>query len=150
MLSGDQISRIRIALGLSQREAASLFGGGYNAFNKYESGEVLQSFAMDRLLRLASVIGPEVISLLSSALPTPANSNHGSKATISRDLYFYIANFDQSASTNETAPASSGYSEPTAVQNGISPMFYNTYLANPIVQQQSLVDEIYRDQEHLH
>ena len=64
LLSGTEIVRIREQLGLNQREAASLFGGGYNAFNKYESGEVLQSLAMDKLLRLANVIGSPILEFL--------------------------------------------------------------------------------------
>jgi HTH-type transcriptional regulator/antitoxin MqsA len=52
-LSGDEIRRVRERLGLSQSAAANVFGGGENAFSKYERGEVLQSFAMDRLLRVA-------------------------------------------------------------------------------------------------
>ena len=64
LLSGFEISKIRDSLGLNQREAAVLFGGGYNAFNKYESGEVLQSFAMDRLLRLTKVIGKPAVRFL--------------------------------------------------------------------------------------
>ncbi len=64
LLSGFEISKIRDSLGLNQREAAALFGGGYNAFNKYESGEVLQSFAMDRLLRLTTAIGKPAVRFL--------------------------------------------------------------------------------------
>jgi HTH-type transcriptional regulator/antitoxin MqsA len=40
-------------LGLTQETASKIFGGGENAFSKYESGKVAQSAAMDRLLRLA-------------------------------------------------------------------------------------------------
>lgn len=64
LLSGTEIAEVRTELGLNQREAASLFGGGVNAFNKYESGEVLQSLAMDRLLRLAKQIGKPVLKFL--------------------------------------------------------------------------------------
>lgn len=48
------IRAIREACGLSQKEAARVFGGGPNAFEKYESGEVGPSFAMTRLLLLAA------------------------------------------------------------------------------------------------
>lgn len=57
LLGSAEIAKAREALGLNQREAAQLFGGGFNAFNKYESGEVLQSQAMDRLLRLVVALG---------------------------------------------------------------------------------------------
>lgn len=52
LLTGDAIIRLRKRLGLTQQEAAELFGGGPNAFSKYERGDVVQSIAMDRLLRL--------------------------------------------------------------------------------------------------
>lgn len=52
LLSGNQIRQARELLGLSQQEAAAIFGGGTNGFSKYERGETAQSVAMDRLLRL--------------------------------------------------------------------------------------------------
>ncbi|HAI58915.1 MAG TPA: type II toxin-antitoxin system MqsA family antitoxin [Xanthomonadaceae bacterium] len=52
LLTGDAIVNLRKRLGLTQQEAAELFGGGPNAFSKYERGDVVQSVAMDRLLRL--------------------------------------------------------------------------------------------------
>jgi len=48
------IRAIRERCGLSQREAARLFGGGPKAFEKYESGEVGPSSSMTRLLLLAA------------------------------------------------------------------------------------------------
>nr|WP_298717040.1 type II toxin-antitoxin system MqsA family antitoxin [uncultured Steroidobacter sp.] len=63
LLSGAEIRRIREKLRLSQPQAAELFGGGANAFSKYERGDVLQSAAMDRLLRVVSAY-PFVISAL--------------------------------------------------------------------------------------
>ena len=54
LLTGAEIASIRRRHGLTQSEAAKIFGGGTNAFSKYERGDVIQSVAMDRLLRLAS------------------------------------------------------------------------------------------------
>lgn len=54
LLSGSQIRQVRERLGLSQQEAAAIFGGGPNGFSKYERGETAQSVAMDRLLRLVT------------------------------------------------------------------------------------------------
>ena len=54
LLSGRQIRAARELLGLSQQEAAVIFGGGPNGFSKYERGETAQSVAMDRLLRLVT------------------------------------------------------------------------------------------------
>ena len=54
LLTADEIREVRERLGLSQAGAAALFGGGANAFSKYERGEVIQSVPMDRLLRVVS------------------------------------------------------------------------------------------------
>jgi HTH-type transcriptional regulator/antitoxin MqsA len=56
LLLGAEIHAVRKALKLSQAEAADVFGGGVNAFSKYERGEVMQSLQMDLLLRIASDI----------------------------------------------------------------------------------------------
>ncbi len=55
LMNPDEIKRARIKLGLTQADAAKFFGGGYNAFSKYERGEVTQSVAMDKLIRLCLV-----------------------------------------------------------------------------------------------
>jgi len=52
LLMGSEIKALRERLRLTQKEAADVFGGGANAFSKYERGDVAQSAAMDRLLRL--------------------------------------------------------------------------------------------------
>ena len=54
LLSCEEIRAIRIRLKLTQEEAAKVFGGGVNAFSKYERGEVTQSAAMDKLIRLTA------------------------------------------------------------------------------------------------
>ncbi|MBA4208943.1 MAG: hypothetical protein C0454_05395 [Parvibaculum sp.] len=46
------VATVRKKLGLSQRQAGELVGGGPRAFQKYESGEVEPSEAMLKLLRL--------------------------------------------------------------------------------------------------
>ncbi|MCK9247320.1 MAG: type II toxin-antitoxin system MqsA family antitoxin [Anaerolineaceae bacterium] len=56
LLSADEIRLIRNRLGLSQKTASQLFGGGENAFSKYERGVVIQSEPMDMLLRLVSEV----------------------------------------------------------------------------------------------
>ena len=52
VLSPDAIKKIRKALGLSQREASALLGGGPHAFQKYEAGRQAASVPMSHLLRL--------------------------------------------------------------------------------------------------
>lgn len=46
------VAAVRKKLGLSQRQAGELIGGGPRAFQKYESGEIEPSEAMLKLLRL--------------------------------------------------------------------------------------------------
>lgn len=48
----ETVRRIREKLGLSQRKASALLGGGPNAFQKYESAEAEPSQAMGVLLFL--------------------------------------------------------------------------------------------------
>ncbi|UDF37850.1 UNVERIFIED_ORG: type II toxin-antitoxin system MqsA family antitoxin (plasmid) [Shinella sp. XGS7] len=52
LLTGEQIVALRQKLGLTQAQAARLFGGGPVAFSKYENDDVAQSESMDTLLRL--------------------------------------------------------------------------------------------------
>jgi HTH-type transcriptional regulator/antitoxin MqsA len=49
-----EVARVRQALGLSQRKAGELLGGGPRAFQKYESGKQAVSLPMSHLLRLLS------------------------------------------------------------------------------------------------
>lgn len=66
LLSGEEIAEIRNYFKLNQRQASVIFGGGFNAFNKYESGEVLQSVAMDRLLKLTFFFKKQAIIALNT------------------------------------------------------------------------------------
>ena len=52
LLSSEEIIWARRTLSLTQEQAARVFGGGRNAFSKYERGEVSQSVAMDKLIRI--------------------------------------------------------------------------------------------------
>jgi HTH-type transcriptional regulator / antitoxin MqsA len=61
--TGAEIKALRERFGLSQSQAADLFGGGANAFSKYERGEVVQSLPMDRLMRCVSAF-PLLIDVL--------------------------------------------------------------------------------------
>ncbi|TAN04138.1 MAG: type II toxin-antitoxin system MqsA family antitoxin [Rhodanobacteraceae bacterium] len=63
LLTGAEVCKVRGHLGLSQQQASVLFGGGANAFSKYERGDVLQSVAMDRLLKAAAYV-PGVLDFL--------------------------------------------------------------------------------------
>jgi HTH-type transcriptional regulator/antitoxin MqsA len=52
LLTSLEMAKSRLKLGLTQESASLIFGGGRNAFSKYERGEVSQSKAMDSLIRI--------------------------------------------------------------------------------------------------
>lgn len=63
LLPGVAVKAQRNRYGITQREAAKIFGGGSVAFSKYESGDLAQSIPMDRLLRVAIAV-PEAMEWL--------------------------------------------------------------------------------------
>ncbi|MBN7122899.1 hypothetical protein BSU01_14440 [Erwinia billingiae] len=64
LLTGSEVREIRTECwAISQASAAAIFGGGPKAFSKYESDDVIQSEAMDKLLRLARDI-PDAFNML--------------------------------------------------------------------------------------
>jgi HTH-type transcriptional regulator / antitoxin MqsA len=75
LLLADEIRSMRQSLGLTQHEAAAIFGGGANAFSKYERGEVIQSVPMDRLLRLVARY-PMLLNELAMTAGIPHNGRH--------------------------------------------------------------------------
>lgn len=89
-LSGERIAMIRKRLNLRQEDASKIFGGGQNAFSKYEQGYVTQSVAMDRLLRLAEKFPDIVVPFLSELAGT------GSGAKSSKTVH----SFGQSPKSN--------------------------------------------------
>ncbi len=46
------IAKVRRQLDLDQRQAAEIFGGGVNAFSRYENGKTKPSLALVKLLRV--------------------------------------------------------------------------------------------------
>ena len=46
------IARVRKKLALDQRQAAEIFGGGVNAFSRYENGKTRPPLALIKLVRL--------------------------------------------------------------------------------------------------
>jgi HTH-type transcriptional regulator/antitoxin MqsA len=74
-LTPADILRIRKTLGLTQVQAARVFGGGPNAFGKYENAEVAPSDGMEKLLRLADQL-PEAATWLMrrAGLPAPSTT----------------------------------------------------------------------------
>lgn len=77
LLTADQIDSVLQQLGLTKADASALFGGGPNAFQKYVAGDVLQSKAMDRLLRLTLAFGPVAVAYLRRGPTAPLKLNAG-------------------------------------------------------------------------
>lgn len=77
LLTGTQVHAMRKSWNLKQADAAKVFGGGPVAFSKYESDDVMQSDAMDKLLRLANDVPAALDKLMSNAgvdKPVPESS----------------------------------------------------------------------------
>lgn len=60
------IAKVRRKLDLDQRQAAELFGGGVNAFSRYENGKTKPPLALVKLLRLLDR-HPELLDEISAA-----------------------------------------------------------------------------------
>jgi HTH-type transcriptional regulator/antitoxin MqsA len=52
LVDPDFIAAVRKKLELDQREAAEIFGGGVNAFSRYETGKTKPPLALVKLLKL--------------------------------------------------------------------------------------------------
>ena len=57
LLSGAEIRAIREHYGITQDQAARLFGGCPKAFSKYEADDVAHTVSMDKLLRVVRMDG---------------------------------------------------------------------------------------------
>lgn len=83
--SGASVRKLRERLNLTQKEAGELLGGGANAFQKYESGEVSPSQSMVNVLRLLAndPARIEELRLTEKNLPRPI----GKKKTADNRTY---------------------------------------------------------------
>jgi HTH-type transcriptional regulator/antitoxin MqsA len=63
LLTAADIKRIRRKLDLTQEQMAMVLGGGLKGFARYENGQVIQSRAMDNLLRILDRF-PESLDVL--------------------------------------------------------------------------------------
>jgi len=52
IINPEFITNVRKKLDLDQREAAEIFGGGINAFSRYENGKTKPPLALVKLLRI--------------------------------------------------------------------------------------------------
>lgn len=62
----DFIMKVRKKLALDQREAAEIFGGGINAFSRYENGKTKPPLALVKLLKVLDR-HPELLSEVRAA-----------------------------------------------------------------------------------
>lgn len=76
LLTCDEIRRVRKKLGLSQAAAGKRFGGGVNAFSRYERGETMQPRALDQLLRLLDKHPKRLKELVASEQARAAKGKH--------------------------------------------------------------------------
>lgn len=90
----DDIRTIREGLGLTQREAGELLGGGPKAFAKYEAGEMTPSTACNNLLRVLranpsalNILRPERADHVPTALPLPFEVTSRHWAAITRQKF---------------------------------------------------------------
>ncbi len=74
ILSPDEIRSVREALHLKQKQASEIFGGGVNAFSRYERGETPISRSLSQLLQLLNK-HPELLTELN-------RSSSGKKPTV--------------------------------------------------------------------
>lgn len=71
LLPPSEVRRMRKKLGLTQKEAGLILGGGPNAFQKYESADVLTSQAISNLLRVLAH-DPSGLEVLRREVGSPA------------------------------------------------------------------------------
>ncbi|XLY90496.1 type II toxin-antitoxin system MqsA family antitoxin (plasmid) [Ectopseudomonas mendocina] len=64
------IAAVRKKLALDQREAAEIFGGGVNAFSRYENGKTKPALALVQLLKVLNR-HPELLSEIMPERPRP-------------------------------------------------------------------------------
>ena len=62
----NYIAKVRKKLALDQREAAEIFGGGVNAFSRYENGKTKPPLALVKLLKVLDH-HPELLSEVKAA-----------------------------------------------------------------------------------
>lgn len=74
------ISNTRKKLKLDQREAAEIFGGGTNAFSRYETGKTKPPIALVQLLKLLDS-HPDLIHEIKPSAPEPTASVRQSRLT---------------------------------------------------------------------
>lgn len=82
LLRTPEIVQIRQTMRLNRSQASKVFGGGPNAFSKYERGEIHPSLAVNKLMLLARDVPDARQSLLKSAGLAFANPSVRSKRSV--------------------------------------------------------------------
>jgi len=77
LLAAVEVRRVRKTLGLTQREAGLILGGGPNAFQKYETAELVPSKAISNLLRVLEA-HPSALEVLRREAQSPESSQASS------------------------------------------------------------------------
>lgn len=96
LLTSSQVKKVRLDLGITQKQASKIFGGGPTAFAKYEADDVVQSVAMDNLLRVAAAV-PEAARWLATRAGETISTSHTSVENLA-DLDVLIRYFSHSTS----------------------------------------------------
>lgn len=91
LLTGMEVRAIREKLKISQAEAADAFGGGPVAFSKYENDDVMQSEAMDKLLRLADS-HPELLGFDLTSLYSWENASWARPSSVKKEHKMSVVN----------------------------------------------------------
>lgn len=112
LLTSAEVKDIREKLGLTQKRAAKIFGGGEKAFSKYERGDALQSEAMDKLLRVAANFS-DVFSALANGIGKTINVQEIPE--VLPELVISFSESDYSAPV-ATQPTPIKYSHPLAMK----------------------------------
>lgn len=73
----EYIGSVRKKLGLSQKQAGELFGGGVNAFSRYELGKVNPPLSLVQLFRILDR-QPELLDVLRTP-PAPAGNTRSGR-----------------------------------------------------------------------
>jgi HTH-type transcriptional regulator/antitoxin MqsA len=74
LLTSQEIRRIRKKLKLTQKQAAHIFGGGPNAFSRYERGETIPLRATSNLLRLLDRHPEQLQEIMPDDISTPQHA----------------------------------------------------------------------------
>jgi HTH-type transcriptional regulator / antitoxin MqsA len=112
VLSPREVARIREKLGLSQRRASEILGGGVRSFQKYESGKTMLSDAMSNLLRVLDA-QPRLVRVLASEASRKAQRRMSAMRAHARSSSKNETRRMRRGSTKATGANPAGASRPT-------------------------------------